>query len=95
VDRNNEVWLLLGQNQDGARPRTLTLALAPKCAGPLVVTVRDRERCVGMYVVRAGVPASIARSQAGPVTLEWLDAGGKPVTRKLLVLRDLTQLTIP
>jgi hypothetical protein len=28
-------------------------------------------------------------------TLEWIDAGGKPVTRKVVVVKNFTRVTIP
>jgi hypothetical protein len=90
-----DVWVLLGENQEGPRTRTLSVALAPEVAGPLVVTVREATRCVGMYVVRPGVPAIIGRTHAGPVSLEWIDAEGKPVTRKVVVVKNFTRVTIP
>jgi hypothetical protein len=64
-------------------------------ATPVTVTVRDRDRVVGMYVVRPGVPAAIARPQAGPVTLEWVDAAGKPASQKVVVVKPLTRATVP
>jgi hypothetical protein len=57
--------------------------------------VRDRNQVAGMYVVRPGMPVAIARPQAGPVTLDWMDAAGKPVSQKVVVLKPLTRVTLP
>ncbi len=69
VDLQGETWALLGQRQ-GAGP-TLTIALAPKAHGPVTVTVTAKDRCVGMHVVRPGVPVSVGCAQPGPLKLLW------------------------
>ena len=38
--------------------------------------------------------AAIAQRQAGPVTLEWMDAAGKPASQKVVV-KPLTRVTLP
>jgi len=86
-----EAWVLYGENQAGAQLRWLQVS----AAAPVTVTVRDRNRVVGMYVVRPGVPAAIARPQAGLVTLEWMDAAGKPASQKVVVVKALTRVTLP
>jgi hypothetical protein len=95
VDPNaNEVWVLMGESPQSAPPQTLVACLAPKAAGPLVITVRNADRCLGMYVARPGAPAIVHRADPGPLTLEWLDAEGKPVQRKVVV-RNIVGVTIP
>jgi len=86
-----EAWVLYGENQAGGQLRWLQVS----AAAPVTVTVRDRDRVVGMYVVRPGMPAAIARPQAGPVTLEWMDAAGKPASQKVVVVKPLTRVTLP
>ena len=86
-----EAWVLYGENQAGVRLRWLQVS----AAAPVTVTVRDRDRVVGMYVVRPGMPVAIARPRAGAVTLEWMDAAGKPASRKVVVLKPLTRVTVP
>jgi hypothetical protein len=86
-----EAWVLYGANESGGQLRWLHVSAAT----PVTVTVRDRDRVVGMYVVRPGVPAAIARPQAGPVTLEWVDAAGKPASQKVVVVKPLTRATVP
>jgi len=86
-----EAWVLYGENQAGGQLRWLQVS----AAAPVTVTVRDRDRVAGMYVVRPGMPAAIARQQAGPVTLEWMDAAGKPVSQKVVVIKPLTLVTLP
>jgi hypothetical protein len=83
--------VLYGANESGGQLRWLHVSAAT----PVTVTVRDRDRVVGMYVVRPGVPAAIARPQAGPVTLEWVDAAGKPASQKVVVVKPLTRATVP
>lgn len=69
VDLQGQVWALLGK-REGPGP-TLTIALAPKPHGPVTVTVMAKDRCVGMHVVRPGVPSSLGCTQPGPLTLAW------------------------
>ncbi len=85
-----EAWVLYGQNQSGMQQRWLQVSAATTAT----VTVRDRDRVVGMYVVRPGMPAAIGRPQAGSVTLEWIDAAGKPAVQKVAVLKPLTRVTV-
>jgi hypothetical protein len=87
----SEAWVLYGANEAGSQLRLLSVS----AAGPVTLTVRDRNRVVGMYVVRPGMPAAIARPQAGPVTLEWTDAAGKPASQKVIVVKPLTRVTLP
>lgn len=84
-------WVLYGENQAGMRLRWLQVS----AAAPVTLTVRDRDRVAGMYVVRPGMPTAIARPQAGMVILEWVDAAGKPVSHKVVVVKPLTQVTLP
>jgi hypothetical protein len=86
-----EAWVLYGENQAGAQLRWLQVSAAT----PVTITVRDRNRVVGMYVVRPGTQTAIARPQAGPVTLEWMDAAGKPASQKVIVVKPLTRVTLP
>jgi hypothetical protein len=86
-----EAWVLYGVNESGGQLRWLHVSAAT----PVTVTVRDRDRVVGMYVVRPGVPAAIARPQAGPVSLEWVDAAGKPASQKVVVVKPVTRATLP
>jgi hypothetical protein len=86
-----EAWVLYGENQAGAQLRWLQVS----SAAPVTLTVRDRNRVAGMYVVRPGMPTAIARPQAGPVTLEWMDAAGKPASQKAIVVKPLTRVTLP
>jgi hypothetical protein len=86
-----EAWGLYGANQAGAQLRWLQVS----AAAPVTVTVRDRDRVAGMYVVRPGMPVTIARPQAGLVTLEWMDAAGKPASQKVVVVKPLTRVTLP
>jgi hypothetical protein len=37
----------------------------------------------------------IARDRAGPVTLEWTDPAGKPVSQRAVLIKNLTRVTIP
>jgi hypothetical protein len=86
-----DVWVLHGANQAGSQLRLLRVS----ATAPVTVTVRDRNRVVGMYVLQPGMPATIAREQAGPVTLEWMDAAGKPASQKVIVVKPLTRVTLP
>jgi hypothetical protein len=86
-----EAWGLYGENQAGTQLRWLQVSTA----APVTVTVRDRDRVAGLYVVRPGMPATIARPQAGLVTLEWMDATGKPASQKVVVVKPLTRVTLP
>jgi len=86
-----EAWALYGGNQAGNVLRWLQVSAAE----PLTLSVRDRDRVVGMYVVRPGMPTAIARPQAGLVTLEWIDAAGKPASKKVVVVKPVTQVTVP
>jgi hypothetical protein len=86
-----EAWVLYGENQAGAQLRWLQVS----AAAPVTLTVRDRNRVAGMYVVRPGMPTAIARPQAGAVTLEWMDAAGKPASQKVVVLKPVTRVTLP
>jgi hypothetical protein len=79
-------------NQAGAQLRWLQVT---STAAPVTLTVRDRDRVPGLYVVRPGMPVAIARPQAGPVTLEWMDAAGKPASQKVVVVKPLTRVTLP
>jgi hypothetical protein len=87
----HEAWALYGENQGGTVLRWLHVT----AAAPLTLTVRDRDRVVGMYVVRPGLPTAIARPQAGLVTLEWVDEAGKPASKKVVVVKPVTQATVP
>jgi len=86
-----EAWALYGENQAGNALRWLQVT----AAAPVTLTVRDRDRGVGMYVVRPGMPTAIARPQAGLVTLEWVDEAGKPASKKVVVVKPVTQVTVP
>jgi hypothetical protein len=86
-----EAWVLYGENQAGGPLRWLQVS----AAAPVTVTVRDRDRVAGMYVVRPGMPAAIARPQAGAVTLEWMDAAGKPASQKVVIIKPLTRVALP
>jgi hypothetical protein len=86
-----EAWVLYGENQAGGQLRWLQVS----AAAPVTLTVRDRDRIAGIYVVQPGILTSIARPQAGPVTLEWMDAAGKPVSQKIVVVKSLTRVTVP
>ena len=86
-----EAWGMYGENQSGTQLRRLQVSTA----APVTVTVRDRDRVAGLYVVRPGMPAIIARPQAGLVTLEWMDATGKPASQKVVVVKPLTRVTLP
>lgn len=87
----HEAWALYGENQAGNALRWLHVT----AAAPLTVTVRDRDRVVGMYVVRPGLPTPIARPQAGLVTLEWVDEAGKPASKKVVAVKPVTPVTLP
>ena len=54
----------------------------------MTVTVRDKGRVAGMYVVRAGMPASVSRSRAGPLTVTWAGVDGKAQSRQIVLTRD-------
>lgn len=86
-----EAWVLYGENQAGGPLRWLQVS----AAAPVTVTVRDRNRVVGMYVVRPGQPVAIARPQAGAVTLEWRDAAGRPASQQVVVVKPVTRVTLP
>jgi hypothetical protein len=89
--RTPEAWALYGENQAGTQLRWLQVSVA----APVTITVRDRDRVAGMYVVRPGLPTAIARPQAGPVTLEWMDAAGKPASQKVVIVKPITRVTLP
>jgi hypothetical protein len=82
-----KVWAVLARRDDGQPARMLLLSLGAKATGPLTVTVRDKQRSTGMYVLRPGSPAFICRPQAGPVTLEWVGANGQAASRKAVVAK--------
>ncbi len=65
-----------------------------QCAETVAAFIADG-RCDVMYVVKPGVPAFIGRAAAGPVTLDWLDANGKPASRKAVVRKESVRVAIP
>jgi hypothetical protein len=89
-----EVWALMGDGQGTPPGHNLIVSLAPKTVGPMTLTVRDGGRCAGMYVVAPGMPATIGRSEPGPLVLEWMDAQGKPANRKAMA-EEISRVTIP
>jgi hypothetical protein len=92
VDSQSAAWVLFG---GASGRRMLGLAVASTARGPLVVTASDRKRRTGMYVVKPGVPAFIGCAVAGPVTLDWIGADGKPATRKVIVMKESVRATVP
>ena len=84
----NEVWMVRGQRDGASRCRTGLLFLPAGQHGPMTVTVRDKGRVAGMYVVRAGMPASVSRSRAGPLTVTWAGVDGKAQSRQIVLTRD-------
>jgi hypothetical protein len=87
--KEHEVWALFGGRQAESRPLTLTLTAPAGARGPLTVSVKTSEnkieRRLGMYVVRPGMPAVVARLNPGPVEFEWNAPDGKRVSKTVVL----------
>ncbi len=81
-----EVRALLGETDEPRRAR-LTVALPEGAAGPVTMTVRVKDRPVGLYVIRPGRPVVVNRPAPGPVTLAWKEADGTPRARPVILVR--------
>ncbi|MGD0897844.1 MAG: VCBS repeat-containing protein, partial [Thermoguttaceae bacterium] len=92
--KEREVWAVFGRRDQGQARRTCILALPPSAAGPVTVTVRDKGRIAGMYVLRPGVPTYVGRPEAGPMTLAWTGRDGKPVSRQVVVVASGSRFEI-
>ena len=86
VDLKGEVWALFGSREVG-RALGATISLTPKTPGPITVTVLAKGRCLGMHVIRPGVPAFVGRAQPGPLDLEWKGPDGKVENRRVIVIK--------
>jgi hypothetical protein len=92
---DGDVWALFGRRDDQPVLR-VTLALPTGARDPVTVTVRQKGRRLAMHVVRPGAAAFLGRTEPGPLVLEWKDAGGKAVTRQVIVERTCRiELTPP
>ena len=81
------IWVLFGEAVD--RPVLgLTLVHSVKRPGPTVVTVSDKRRRHGMYVLSPGSPVFVGLEKKGAVTLEWLTPDGKKHTKRIVALKS-------
>ena len=67
VDSNRDVWAVFGTREVG-QALGATISLTRKVSGPVTVTVRAKGRCLGMHVLRPGVPVFVGREQPGPTS---------------------------
>jgi hypothetical protein len=89
-----EVWAVFGRREQSVTGRTCRLTLPPSALGPVTVTVRDERRATGMYVVRPGIPALVARAEAGRMTLRWTGPDQKAITREVELIDDGTRFEL-
>jgi len=88
VTPQGDAWALFGKAGD-RQMLALTIALSPRAAGPVTLSVsRDRRR-IGMHVLRQGIPATVGLQEPGPALLEWRGADGKRQEREVTVEQPL------
>jgi hypothetical protein len=86
VDSKRDVWAVFGTREVG-RALGATISLTPEAPGPITVTVRAKGRCLGMHVLRPGVPVFVGREQPGPLDLAWKGLDGEVRTRRVIVIK--------
>jgi hypothetical protein len=84
VDPDGNVWGTMGQGAVD-KPLSVTVTIPVSSPGPVTVTVSDSKRRNGMYVVRPGMPAVVARPFKGLMNLQWMGADGQAKTTKVMV----------
>jgi hypothetical protein len=88
VDLENNVWVLFGAREAG-RALGLTITLSPKVSNPVTVAIRGKGRCLGMHVVRPGMPAFAGRAVPGPLDLQWNGPDGEARTQRAIVVKPI------
>jgi len=84
VDARGDVWVLFGR-AEREEALALTVALPPRAAGPVTVSLSQGRRRIGMHVVAPGAPAFIGCPRPGELLLEWSGADGTRHTRSVSV----------
>jgi hypothetical protein len=86
VDSRRDVWAVFGTREVG-RALGATISLSTDTPGPITVAVRAKGRCLGMHVLRPGIPVFVGREQPGPLDLAWKGFDGEVKTRRVIVIK--------
>jgi hypothetical protein len=87
VSNEGQVWVLFREAVEGPK-LGLTVALPPGAPGPVNVLAGDGKRSLGIRVLTpGGVGSLFGKYTKGPLVLEWRLPGGRPQTKRVIVLK--------